>query len=66
MKARMRRLHGCFNGAATVRSRIASAPTSLPPPGRCFNGAATVRSRIEGGLRAWSSSSDLLQWGRDR
>ena len=40
--------HTCFNGAATVRSRIGMLSLGRRRRGiGCFNGAATVRSRIE-------------------
>ena len=57
----------CFNGAATVRSRIVRSTVEPDwSPSRRFNGAATVRSRIAD----WSSrpfdGSLVLQWGRDR
>ena len=59
-----------FNGAATVRSRIASVTKSLKPGivFGSFNGAATVRSRIGRALSYIEADDGLqkLQWGRDR
>ena len=58
-----------FNGAATVRSRIARTYVrTLELADAGFNGAATVRSRIASAsyVTGQATSAAALQWGRDR